>query len=334
MSLFDEVQVQDLCARLLDSQTGKGCSLESRHGRELKELLQAVGGVESVGRSSRHILTEAGRTYLTGQLARAAPPEPDKGEQLQRMGVSLPARLNQACFYALWHGDSKHPRSASLAAPQLANLSLTQDEIIRIRTLEPLSLVDRQGQQHDMTAMMALLGELALPERALATLAAIDWQGERVITVENKGAFVDYPLQSGQLLLFAPGRNTTLAKRLIPLLPAGVQWAHFGDLDQRGIDIAIELARELQRPAMLWLPCELQPYLEHYARPVRTFATDSGKVPWRVTKQADQGDGHGTPAGVPWLDKLITDGTWLEQEVLILAPHWRSWSLDAMGNQV
>ncbi|MFQ1772158.1 Wadjet anti-phage system protein JetD domain-containing protein [Aeromonas veronii] len=333
MSLFDEVRVQNLCARLFDSQNGKGCSLESRHGRELKELLQAVGGVESVGRSSRHILTEAGRTYLTEQLARAVPPEPDKGEQLQRMGVSMPARLNQACFYALWHGDSKHPRSASLAAPQLANLSLTQDEVIRIRTLEPLSLVDRQGQLHDMTAMMALLGEFALPERTLGTLAAIGWQGDRVITVENKGAFVDYPLQPGQLLLFAPGRNTTLAKKLISLLPAGVQWAHFGDLDQRGIDIAIELARELNRPAMLWLPCELQPYLEHYARPVRTFATDSGKVPWRVTTQADQVDGHGTLAGVPWLDKLITDGTWLEQEVLILAPHWRSWSLDAMGNQ-
>lgn len=279
MSLFNEVRVQDLCARLLDSQNEKGCSLESRHGRELKELLQAVGGVESVGRSSRHILTEAGRTYLTGQLARAEPPEPDKRKQLQRLGVSLPARLNQACFYALWHGDSKHPRSAPLTAPQLANLSLTQDEVIRIRTLEPLSLVDQQGQQHDMTAMMALLGELVLPERTLGTLAAIGWQGVRVITVENKGAFVDYPLQPGQLLLFAPGRNTTLAKQLIPLLPAGVQWAHFGDLDQRGIDIAVELARELNRPAMLWLPCELQPYLDHYARPVRTFATDSGKVP-------------------------------------------------------
>lgn len=334
MSLFDEVQIQALCAKLLDSQNEKGCSLESRHGRKLKELLQTNCGLRPFGRSARHVLTEAGRAYLIRQLAQVVPPEQDKGEQLQRMGVSLPARLNQACFYALWHGDSKHPRSASLAAPQLANLSLTQDEVIRIRTLEPLSLVDRQGQLHDMTAMMALLGELAFPERTLGTLAAIGWQGDRAITVENKGAFVDYPLQPGQLLLFAPGRNTSLAKQLIPLLPVGVQWAHFGDLDQRGIDIAVELALELNRPAMLWLPCELQPYLEHYARPVRTFATDSGKVPWRVTTQADQVDDHGSPADVPRLDKLITDGTWLEQEVLILAPHWRSWSLEEMGNQV
>ncbi|MCX0422665.1 DUF2220 family protein [Aeromonas veronii] len=333
MSLFDEVRVQDLCARLLDSQNGKGCSLESRHGRKLKDLLQAVAGIKPVGRGAHYVLTDAGRTFLTGQLARAAPPEPDKRKQLRSLGVSLPARLNQATFHALWHGDSKHPRS-ECPDPQLADLTLTQDEVIRIRTLEPLSLVDRQGQQHDMTVVMALLGELALPERALATLAAIGWQGDRVITVENKGAFVDYPLQPGQLLLFAPGRNTTLAKQLIPLLPAGVQWAHFGDLDQRGIDIAIELARELTRPAMLWLPCELRPYLEHYARPVRTFATDSGKVPWRVTKPADQGDGHDMTAGVPWLDELVTQGAWLEQEVLILAPHWRSWSLKEIGNQV
>lgn len=330
MSLFDEARVQALCARLLDSQNEKGCSLESRHGRELKDLLQAVGGIRPVGRGALYVLTEAGRTYLTGQLAQTAPPEQDKREQLQRLGVRLLGRLNQACFYALWHGDSKHPGSAPLAEPLLANLTLTQDEVIRIRTLEPLSLVDRQGQPHDMTAMMALLGELALPERALGTLAAIDWQGDRVITVENKGAFVDYPLQPGQLLLFAPGRNTTLAKQLIPLLPASVQWAHFGDLDQRGIDIAVELARTLQRPAMLWLPCELQPYLDHYARPIRTFATGSGKVPWRATARIDE---KGVRDALPWLDELVTKDAWLEQEVLILAPRWRSWVLDEMGNQ-
>jgi hypothetical protein len=326
MSLFDEVRVQELCARLLDSQNEKGEALDSRHGRELLILLQAVGGVRPVGRSARYVLTEVGRRYLGGQLAQVVPPEPDKREQLKSLGVTLPPRLNQATFYALWHGDSKHPRS-ECPDPQLADLTLTQDEVIRLRTLEPLSLVDLHGQQHDMTTVMALLGELALPERALGTLAAIGWQGEQIITVENKGAFVDYPLQPGQLLLFAPGRNTTLAKQLIPLLPAGVQWAHFGDLDQRGIDIAVELARALHRPAILWLPCELQPYLDHYARPVRTFATDSGKVPWRVTKPADQADGHGTLAGVPWLDELVTKGAWLEQEVLILAARWQCWPL-------
>ncbi len=65
MSLFDEVQVQALCAKLLDSQNEKGCSLESRHGRKLKDLLQAVAGSKPVGRGAHYVLTDAGRTYLT-----------------------------------------------------------------------------------------------------------------------------------------------------------------------------------------------------------------------------------------------------------------------------
>lgn len=308
MSLFDEIRVQELCARLLDSRNEKGCSLESRHGRELKELLQAVGGIRPVGRGALYVLTDDGRTYLVSQLAQVVPPEPNKREQLALLGVTLPAKLNQACGYALWYGDSKHP-CTECPDPQLANLTLTQDEVIRIRTLEPLSLVDRQGQQHDITAMMALLGELALPERALDTLAALEWHGELVITVENKGAFVDYPLQPGQLLLFAPGRNTRLAKRLIPLLPQSIEWAHFGDLDQRGIDIAVELARELHRPAMLWLPDAIHTYLEHYARPVGAFTEVVGKVHWRKEERVR--------GALPWLDELITDGKWLEQEVVM-----------------
>lgn len=74
MSLFEEGRVQDLCTRLLDSQNEKGCSLESKHGRELRALLQAVDGVRPVGRSARYVVTETGRTYLTGQLAQVVPP--------------------------------------------------------------------------------------------------------------------------------------------------------------------------------------------------------------------------------------------------------------------
>ena len=37
------------------------------------------------------------------------------------------------------------------------------------------------------------------------------WQGRQLVTVENKGAFVDYPLQEGEWLLYVRGRNTALA---------------------------------------------------------------------------------------------------------------------------
>lgn len=324
MSLFDEGQVQALCARLLSGENPQGCSLNSRHGRELMQLLQAVDGLKPVGRSARYVLTDAGRTYLGGQLAQGGPSMPDKREQLQALGVALPSSLNQASFNALWYGDSKHQHRETHLHPLGDRLTLTQDEVIRLRTQDPLWLIDLHGQHHDMTAPLALLGELSLPERGLARLSAIHWQGTQVITVENKGAFVDYPLTPGQLLLFAPGRNTTLAKRLIPLLPVDVQWAHFGDLDQRGIDIAVELASGLQRPAMLWLPRELASYLAHYARPVPKFAAGSGKIPWRWPPSADDA---AVQRSHPWLATLMAQACWLEQEVLLTATHWQGWPL-------
>lgn len=249
MSLFDERRVQDLCARLLEGTDEKGYSLDSKHGRGLRDLLQAVGGVKPVGRGARYVLTDAGCAYLTGQLAQ----------------VDLPACLNQASFHALWYGDSKSGIGPDNDA---IDITLTQDEVVRLRTMSPLLLIDKSGQRHDMTAQLALLGELVLPERCLCKLQGIEWQGQQIVTVENKGAFVDYPLQAGELLLYVPGRNTRLARQVIPLLPAVVPWAHFGDLDQRGLDIATELAHALRRPLALWLPDTLMAYVHHYACPL------------------------------------------------------------------
>lgn len=326
MSLFAEKRIQGLCARLLDNQNEKGCSFDSKHGRELLIRLQAVDGIRPVGRSARHVLTEAGRDYLVRQLAQVVSVASDKREHLQTLGVTLPSYLNQASFHALWYGDSKYPRSDNSASQLPINMVLAQDEVLRLRTLDQIVFVDLVGLRHDMTESMMLLGELALPERALATLAAVDWQGTQVITVENKGAFVDYPLQRGQLLLFAPGRNTSLAKRCIPLLPDSVQWAHFGDLDQRGIDIAVELARDLNRPVMLWLPCQLTLFLQHYARPVCGLLTGDDKVHWRSSDFAVAAS-EADKVGAGWLNELRQQDKWLEQEVLIVAPHWRAWPL-------
>ncbi len=245
---------------------------------------------------------------------------------MQALGVSLPSRLNQASFHALWHGDSKHPRSDTDSDQAIA---LTQDEVIRLRTLSPLSLIDQDGQRHEMRAPMALLGELVLPERSLDRLQGIEWQGRQIVTVENKGAFVDYPLQAGDLLLYVPGRNTRLARQVIPLLPVAVPWAHFGDLDQRGLDIATELAGAIHRPLALWLPDTLMAYIHHYARPLtRRFEgqqASRGKIPWRAEPAA------GRPGDLlaEALSQLIAHGLWLEQEVLVLARRWQSWPLGA-----
>ncbi|MGY3960063.1 Wadjet anti-phage system protein JetD domain-containing protein [Aeromonas popoffii] len=327
MSLFDDRKVQDLCARLLDSTNEKGYSLDSKHGQELLALLQAVGGVKPVGRSARYMLTPEGHDYLAKQLTQTMPQMLDKRDSVQTLGLTLPSPLNQASFHALWHGDSKHPRSDTGPVQGAMDIALTQDEVIRLRTLSPLSLIDLGGQHHEMTAQMALLGELALPERSVARLQGIEWQGRQIVTVENKGAFVDYPLQAGDLLLYVPGRNTKLARQVIPLLPAAVPWAHFGDLDQRGLDIATELAGAIHRPLALWLPDTLMAYIHHYARPLthrlEGQQVNRGKIPWCTELAAGR---PGDPLAEA-LTHLIAHGLWLEQEVLVLARRWQPWPL-------
>lgn len=333
MSLFDGRRVQDLCARLLDGTNEQGYSLDTKLGRELRDLLQAVCGVRPVGRGARHVLTDAGRVYLTEQLAQVVPAKRDKRGSVQALGANLPASLNQASFHALWHGDSKHQRRTG-PDPTSIDITLTQDEVIRLRTLSPLSLIDQDGLRHDMKAQLALLGELVLPERCLCKLQGIEWQGRQLVTVENKGAFVDYPLQPGELLLYVPGRNTRLARQVLPLLPATVPWAHFGDLDQRGLDIATELAHALHRPLALWLPDALMAYVQHYARPlIRRLEGQQisrGKIPWGAVPMAGRCDKLLAEA----LTYLIANGLWLEQEVLVLAGRWQSWQLEVSCDQL
>lgn len=199
------------------------------------------------------------------------------------------------------------------------------DEAIRLRTLTSLSLIDKEGRLHNMAPVINLLGELALPERALTGLRGIEWPGRQIVTVENKGAFVDYPLQPGELLLYVPGRNTALAKRVMPLLPAAIPWAHFGDLDQRGLEIAAELAQATGRPLALWLPRNLADYLPHYARPLSLPSAGSqSKIPW----QSNAWERVSGSALTEALNYLALNKCWLEQEVLVTARHWQSWPLE------
>lgn len=326
MGLFERAEIRALSEKLLALAAGQGILLTSAAGRELDEMLGSVGGVQPVGRGARRQLTERGRAFLTTQLAQAAEAQPWSGEvALAALGCQLPAAINGATLSGLWLRDCK----AALSPSQLARVAelgcqVLADEVIRLRTLTPLRLIDKEGRAHDMTPVISLLGELALPERALAGLAGVEWQGRQLVTVENKGAFVDYPLQPGELLLYVPGRNTALAKKLLPLLPEIIPWAHFGDLDQRGLEIAAELAQATGRPLALWLPGNLADYLPHYARPLgRPSAEQQGKIPWQSQLW---GRGSGS-ALTETLNHLVVNKCWLEQEVLVTARQWQSWPL-------
>lgn len=326
MGLFERAEIRALSERMLALAAGQGILLTSAAGRELDEMLGLVDGVQPVGMSKRRQLTERGRAFLTTKLAKAAEEQPWSGEvALAALGCQLPAAINGATLSGLWLRDCK----AALSPSELARVAelgcqILADEVIRLRTLTPLRLIDREGRPQDMTPVIRLLGELALPERALAGLRGIEWQGRQIVTVENKGAFVDYPLQPGELLLYVPGRNTALAKRVMPLLPATIPWAHFGDLDQRGLEIATELAHATGRPLALWLPDNLTDYLPHYARPLgRPSPEQQSKIPW----QGDVCERASGSALAEAFHHLVVNKCWLEQEVLVTARQWQSWPL-------
>ena len=329
MGLFERADIRALSEKLLGLSQGQGMLLTSAAGRELDDMLKRVGGVQPLGLGARRQLTERGRVFLMDKLAEAADDNVWSGDAvLTELGCQLPRRINGATLSGLWHRDCKI-RLSQNHMEQVAALGLRVfgDEVIRLRTLTPLILVDVEGGRHDMTAVMMLLGELVLPERALVGLEGMEWQGRQLVTVENKGAFVDYPLQEGELLLYVPGRNTTLAKQLLPLLPESLPWAHFGDLDQRGLDIATELAGALGRPLALWLPDNLMDYVHHYARDLlrqpKEQKRQRGKIAWRDNIAPVQG---GTVLAEA-LAHLTANKAWLEQEVLVTARRWQLWAL-------
>lgn len=327
MVFFERTDIRALSERLLALADGQGILLSSAAGQELNEMLMNIHGVQPVGRSAKRRLNEIGRDFLIKKLKEADSGSSWSGEEaLVALAGRLPSEINSATLSGLWLGDCKASLSQSqLATAEMRGIRVFSDEMIRIRTLSSFSLLWQDGRRYCAKESLNILGEIALPERALIGLQAIEWQGLQIITVENKGAFMDYPLKEGELLLYVPGLNTVLAKRMIPLLPATIPWAHFGDLDQRGLDIAAGLALAINRPRALWLPVNLLEYIQHYERAVTRKLdgqrSQRGKIPWRQMEYKSNN------ALFAVLDRLRTNRTWMEQEVLVSASRWASWPL-------
>lgn len=331
MTLFERAEIRALSERLLGLAEGQGIPLTSRAGRELDEFLTDIGGMRPVGRGANRQLTERGRDFLTTRL-RETHTEDWSGETvLASLGGHLPSAINGATLSGLWLRDCKAALSqAHLARADELGIRVWGDELIRLRCEGALSLRWQNGRRYCGDESMTMLGELALPERSLAGLQEIEWQGAQIVTVENKGAFVDLPLLPGILLIYVPGRNTRLAKQVLPRLPSAVPWAHAGDLDQRGLDIATELARAISRPPALWLPTQVTDYVRHYGKPLtRRLPGEQGgrgKIPWRHNPVASWSDARLAEV----FTHLAVDKLWVEQEVMVTAGAWQSWPLDEM----
>jgi hypothetical protein len=238
---------------------------------------------------------------LAELLARGLPPTPAGWARLEtaRRGERLPAlpdRLNRHTAAALAGAHSK----AGLAAIVLATLgdtATTHDGAVRMRPPRGLSARTAHGTL-DLGAIAQVLGEVAIPERALRDGLTLAGPIRAVLSVENLGAFCDLPDLDGWLSVHVPGWDTPTVALLLAQL-RDVPVVHFGDLDPNGVRILQHL--RTGRPDVRWFVPEFwQEAVARHGLP--------GAWPAELDLRA-------APA---FVQELAARGLWLEQEVIVL----------------
>lgn len=218
--------------------------------------------------------------------------------ELRRRAVvvgGVPPLLHHKTYAALTKAHSK------LAAVAAEGITLTRDDVLRLRTPTGFALTDVAGAMTACDAIMQALGEVVLPERSLlAGISPVPIALKCVMTVENLGAYLDMPIPEGVLLAHQPGWNSRLSRLFIHRLPQDVPWFHFGDLDPEGMEIYESLRQDESR-VVLWIPELWEDYLDTHYLPL--------SKPWP----------HISPdlAGNPVVQTLIERRHWLEQEAIV-----------------
>ncbi len=218
--------------------------------------------------------------------------------------------------WAAW--ASAHSKATE--APHPEGVTLTSDDVLRMRVNDGLVLRSAEGREQDLASLQALATEVVLPERSFGRHWTLTGQlPVLAVTVENQGAFVDAPLPAGMLLIHAPGWNSGLAGQVMARLPASVAWWHFGDLDPNGLRIGLSMraAGQPDRQPVLWIPEVASQLLESHSLPRST--------PWPLRDVPAHLLSHPT---VAW---LASRGRWLEQETMVLMPAFEQEFSDAVS---
>ncbi len=238
---------------------------------------------------------------LVELAARGLPATPDGWGRLEDARRSerlpeLPELLNRRTAAGLTATHSK----ATLTERRLAGLGdvqPTHDGTVRLRP--PAGLVARSPRGVvDLSAVATVLGEVAVPERALLEGLALEGTIRAVLLVENLGAWRDLPHLDGWLFAHVAGWDTATVVQLLAIV-ADVPVVHFGDLDPNGVRIEAHLRQH--RPGLRWF---IPTFWEELV------ATHGQRAPW-----PDDLDLAGAPALVR---RLAAEGIWLEQEPLVV----------------
>lgn len=235
--------------------------------------------------------------------ARGLPPTPEGWAELEdaRRAAALPVlpdQLNRRTVAALLAPHSK-ARLTKRRLAALGSVMATCDGTARLRVPDGTE-AHTAAATLSLAPIAALLGEVAVPQRALQSGLTLSGPFEALLFIENLGVFRDLPLQSGWLYAHVPGWETSTARLLLAQL-AQVPVAHFGDLDPNGVRIFQHLRQE--RPDLRWfVPPFWADYLLTHARPTTWPAhLDLTEAPGLIKELAHQ-------------------GLWLEQEPLAVDP--------------
>ena len=134
---------------------------------------------------------------------------------------------------------------------------------MRLRCTAPMTLA-WPNRVKDLQALTRDEQEVLISERQwLSRTGWIDsGNAFTVISVENRGAYIDAPLQDDCVMVESPGWNVETAVELLNSLPPECGWFHFGDLDPNGWEIGCHIARETGRPLRFYVPSFAHEYLD------------------------------------------------------------------------
>lgn len=218
----------------------------------------------------------------------------------------LPRVLNKTSLQLALLGKRNNELPEHLLS-ELPKLELSEDRCLHLRGSMDIKFTRKHGTTIELNKIWRQLTEAVLPERDFRQIKELD--GELpylVMTIEDRGVFLDIDLPENLLALWVAPENLELAGEFLRFLPQFVPHVHFGDLDHQGLVIAERLALYSQRPVRRFIPSFWQDYLEKFAITTDPESNTKGAT-WR-----------GPVLSAPLLRELMTSKRWLAQAPLLL----------------
>ncbi|MEO3690030.1 DUF2399 domain-containing protein [Roseateles paludis] len=262
-----------LLMRLMD----KGLAKEGRRNTSLIQRYRSAGWLEPTTRRDEWAVRLPAREALLARLAALLPSWAADAALLRQLGLDpydaadvacLPRLRSQRTAFAFlnrrnWMAATglgpKH--AARLPAPG----QLTKDWVMRLRASVDLQLA-WPDRIHPLQALTEEEGEALVTERQWRRRTGWAQSGHgpqhvTVVSLENRGAYIDTPLVPGCVYVESPGWNVETTIELLKSLE-GCRWLHFGDLDVEGLAIATHIADATWRPLRFYVPSFAQEYMD------------------------------------------------------------------------